>query len=119
MTDIVHEAQDTHLCALFIKAHGEDGDYEYVLDAANSAAKRLQVILAELPATSSLARDVRMFAKFVRTAQRNLSQQRPHPLLSFNPPLTREITKTPTSVSTGRGPIFVAGAGFEPTTSGL
>jgi len=57
VADIVHEAQDTHLCALFIKAHGEDGDYEYALDAANSAAKHLQAILAELPATSPLARD--------------------------------------------------------------
>ena len=27
MADIVHEAQDTHLCALFIKAHG-DGEGE-------------------------------------------------------------------------------------------
>lgn len=33
MADIVHEAQDTHLCALFIKAHGDGGDYEYALDA--------------------------------------------------------------------------------------
>ena len=36
MADIVHEAQDTHLCALFIGAHGDTGDYEYALDAANS-----------------------------------------------------------------------------------
>ena len=77
MADIVHEAQDTHLCALFIGAHGDAGDYEYALDAANSAAKHLQVILAELPATSPLARDAGMLAKFVRAAQRNLSQQRP------------------------------------------
>lgn len=77
MADIVHEAQDTHLCALFIKAHGEDGDYEYALDAANSAAKHLQTILAELPTTSPLARDAGMLAKFVRAAQRNLSQQQP------------------------------------------
>lgn len=77
MADIVHEAQDTHLCALFIKAHGKDGDYEYALDAANSAAKHLQVILAGLPATSPLARDTGILAKFVRAAQRNLSQQRP------------------------------------------
>ena len=77
MADIVHEAQDTHLCALFIKAHGEDRDYEYALDAANSAAKHLQEIQAELPATSPLARDAGILAKFVRAAQRNLSQQRP------------------------------------------
>lgn len=62
---------------LFIKAHGEDGDYEYALDAANNAAKHLQVKLAQLPATSQLARDAGMLAKFVRAAQRNLSQQRP------------------------------------------
>jgi len=77
MADIVHEAQDTHLCALFIGAHGDTGDYEYALDAANSAAKHLQAIQAELPATSPLARDAGMLAKFVRAAQRNLSQQRP------------------------------------------
>ena len=77
MADIVHEAQDTHLCALFIGAHGDTGDYEYALDAANSAAKHLQVIQAELPATSPLARDAGTLAKFVRAAQRNLSQQRP------------------------------------------
>lgn len=47
MADIVHEAQDTHLCALFIKAHGDGEDYEYALDAANSAAKHLQAIQAE------------------------------------------------------------------------
>lgn len=75
--DIVHETQDTHLCVLFIKAHGDGGDYEYALDAANSAAKHLQAILAELPATSPLARDAGVLAKFVRAAQRNLSQQRP------------------------------------------
>ena len=75
--DIVHESQDTHLCALFIKAHGDGGDYEYALDAANSAAKHLQAILAELPATSPLARDAGILAKSVRAAQRNLSQQRP------------------------------------------
>ncbi|WP_408934770.1 hypothetical protein ACKFRL_06655 [Corynebacterium marquesiae] len=39
MVDIVHEAQDTHLCALFIGAHGDTGDYEYALDAASSAAQ--------------------------------------------------------------------------------
>ena len=77
MADIVHEAQDTHLCALFIGAHGDSGDYEYALDAANSAAKHLQAIQAELPATSPLARDAGKLAKFVRAAQRNLSQQRP------------------------------------------
>ena len=77
MTDIVHETQDTHLCALFIKAHGDTGDYEYALDAANSAAKHLQAIQAELPATSPLARDAGILAKFVRVAQRNLSQQWP------------------------------------------
>lgn len=77
MADIVHEAQDTHLCALFIKAHGEDGDYEYALDAANSADKHLRAMRAELPSTSLLARDAGMLAKFVRAAQRNLSQQRP------------------------------------------
>lgn len=77
MADIVHEAQDTHLCALFIKAHGDGEDYEYALDAANSAAKHLQAIQAELPATSPLARDAGMLAKFVRAAQRNLSQQQP------------------------------------------
>ena len=63
MADIIHEAQDTHLCALFIGAHGDTGDYEYALDAANSAAKHLQVILAELPATSPLARDAGILAK--------------------------------------------------------
>ena len=73
----MHEVQDTHLCALFIGAHGDTGDYEYALDAANSAAKHLQVILAELPATSPLARDAGILAKFVRAAHRNLSQQRP------------------------------------------
>ena len=77
MADIVHEAQDTHLCALFIKAHGDGEDYEYALDAANSAAKHLQAIQAELPATSPLARDAGMLATFVRAAQRNLSQQQP------------------------------------------
>ena len=77
MAGIVHEAQDTHLCALFIKAHGEGGDYECALSAANSAAEHLQAIQAELPATSPLARDAGMLAKFVRAAQRNLSQQRP------------------------------------------
>ena len=41
MAGIVHEAQDTHLCALFIGAHGDTGDYKYALDAANSAAKHL------------------------------------------------------------------------------
>ena len=71
MADIVHETQE-YLCTLFIKAHGEDGDYEYALDAA----KHLQVIQAELPATSPLARDAGILAKFVRAAQRNLSQQR-------------------------------------------
>ena len=73
----MHEAQDTHLCALFIGAHGDTGDYEYALDAANSAAKHLQVLQAELPVTSPLARDASILAKFVRAAQRNLSQQRP------------------------------------------
>lgn len=77
MADIVHEAQDMQLSALFIKAHGEGGDYEYALDAANSAAQHLQVLQAELPATSPLARDAGILAKFVRAAQRNLSQQRP------------------------------------------
>ena len=77
MVDIVHEAQDTHLCALFIGAHEDTGDYEYALVAANSAAKHLQVIQAGLPATSPLARDASILAKFVRAAQRNLSQQRP------------------------------------------
>lgn len=77
MADTVHEAQDTHLCALFIKAHGDGEDYEYALDAANSAAKHLQAIQAELPATSPLARGAGILAKFVRAAQRNLSQQRP------------------------------------------
>jgi len=77
MAGIVHEAQDTHLCALFIGAHGDTGDYEYALDATNSAAKHLQVILAELPSTSPLARDADTLATLVRAAQRNLSQQRP------------------------------------------
>ena len=77
VTDIVHEAQDTHLCTLFIGAHGDTGDYEYALDAANSAAKHLRAIQAELPATSPLARDAGTLAQFVRAAQRNLSQQRP------------------------------------------
>lgn len=77
MADIVHEAQDTHLCALFIKAHGDSGDYEYALDAANSAAQHLQVLQAELSATSPLARDAGTLAKYVRAAQRNLPQRRP------------------------------------------
>lgn len=77
MADIVHEAQDTHLCALFIKDHGDSGHYEYALDAANSAAKHLQTILAKLPTTSPLSRDAGRLAKFVRAAQRNLSQQCP------------------------------------------
>ena len=77
MADIVHGAQDTHLCVLFIGAHGDAGDYEYALDAANSAAKHLQVIQAELPATSPPARDAGTLAEFVRATQRNLSQQRP------------------------------------------
>lgn len=77
MADIVHEAQDTHLCALFIKAHGDGEDYEYALDAANSAAKHLQAIQAELPATSPLACDAGILAKFVRAGQGNLSQQHP------------------------------------------
>lgn len=62
---------------MFIGAHGDTGDYECALDAANSAAKHLQVIQAELPATSPLARDAGILAKFVRVAQRNLSQQWP------------------------------------------
>ena len=77
MADIVHEAQDMHLSALFIKAHGEGGDYEYALDGSNSAVKHLQLILAELPAASPLARDAGILAKSVRAAQRNLSQRRP------------------------------------------
>ena len=77
MPAIVRKAQGAHLCALFIKAHGDSGDYEYALDAANSAAKHLQVIQAELPATSPLARGAGILAKFVHAAQRNLSQQRP------------------------------------------
>lgn len=77
MTDIVHEVQDTHLCALFIGAHGDSGDYEYAFDAANSAAQHLRAIQAELPAASPLARDAGILAKFVRAAQRNLSQQQP------------------------------------------
>ena len=62
---------------MFIGAHGDTGDYEYALDAANSAAQHLQVLQAELPATSPLARDAGILAKFVRVAQRNLSQQWP------------------------------------------
>lgn len=77
MVDIVHEAQGAHLCVLFIKAHWDTGDYEYALDAANSAAKNLQALQAELPATSPLARDAGRLATLVRAAQRNLSQQRP------------------------------------------
>lgn len=77
MTDIVRESQGAHLCALFIKAHGDTGDYEYALDAANSAAGHLQAIQAELPSTSPLARDTGRLARLVRAAQRNLSQQRP------------------------------------------
>lgn len=77
MAGTVREAQGAHLCALFIKAHGDTGDYEYALDAANSAAKHLQVIQSELPATSPLARDAGRLARLVRAAQRNLSQQRP------------------------------------------
>ena len=67
----------TRTCALFIKAHGGGGDYEYALDAANSAAGHLQAIQAELPSTSPLARDTGRLARLVRAAQRNLSQQRP------------------------------------------
>ncbi|QRP20317.1 hypothetical protein [Corynebacterium striatum] len=77
MTDIVRESQGAHLCALFIKAHGDSGDYEYALDAANGAAKHLQVIQAELSAISPLSRDTGRLAMLVRAAQRNLSQQRP------------------------------------------
>jgi len=66
-------SQDTHLCALFIGAHGDTGDYKYALDAA----KHLLAILAELPSTSPLARDAGTLAKFVRAAQRNLAQQCP------------------------------------------
>lgn len=77
MIDNVREAQGAHLCALFIKAHGDTGDYEYALDAANNAAKHLQVIQAELPTTSPLARDAGTLSNLVRAAQRNLSQQRP------------------------------------------
>ena len=62
---------------MFIGAHGDTGDYEYALDAANRAGKHLQVLQAELPATSPLARDAGILAKFVRAAQRNLSQQQP------------------------------------------
>ena len=73
MSAIVRESQGAHLCALFIGAHGDTGDYEYALDAANSAAKHLQVLQAELPVTSPLARDAGILAKSVRAAQRNLS----------------------------------------------
>lgn len=73
MADIVHEAQDTHLCALFIGAHGDTGDYEYALDAANSTAKHLQVIQAELPATSPLVCDVGILAKFARGTEKSVS----------------------------------------------
>lgn len=59
MVDIVHEAQGAHLCVLFIKAHWDTGDYEYALDAANSAAKHLQVIQAELPTTGPQCRKAR------------------------------------------------------------
>ena len=65
MTDIVRESQGAHLCALFIKAHGDTGDYEYALDAANSAAGHPPALLTEFPATSSLPRDARILAKFV------------------------------------------------------
>lgn len=75
--DTVREAQSAHLCALFIKAHGDGGDYEYALDAANSAARHMQALLAELPTTSPLARDAGMLAQSVRAAQRSLAQQRP------------------------------------------
>lgn len=68
MPDVVREAQGAHLCALFIKANGDGGDYEYALDAANSAAKHLQAILAEPPVTSPLAHDTGILAKFVRAA---------------------------------------------------
>lgn len=68
MADIVHETQE-YLCTLFIKAHGEDGDYEYPLDGSSSAIKHLQLILAELPATSPLARSAGILAKSVRAAQ--------------------------------------------------
>ncbi|MDK8677430.1 hypothetical protein [Corynebacterium tuberculostearicum] len=36
MTDIVHEAQDTHLRAVYQSPRG-GGDYEYALDAATLA----------------------------------------------------------------------------------
>lgn len=77
MIDNIREAQGAHLCALFIKAHGDSGDYEYALDAANSAAKHLQALQAELSTTSPLARDTGRLVTLVRAAQRNLSQQRP------------------------------------------
>ena len=51
MTDIVHEAQDTHLCALFIEAHGGGGDYEYALDAA-TLARLVRLVLAAQRALS-------------------------------------------------------------------
>ena len=69
MTGLVHEAQDRHLCTLFSKAHGGGGDCKLTLGAANSAAKHLQVILAGLPATSQLARDAGILAKFVRAVR--------------------------------------------------
>lgn len=77
MTDLVREVRGAHLCALFLRAHGDTGDYEYALDAANSAAKHLQVMQAELPAISPPAHDTGRLATLVRAAQRNLSQQRP------------------------------------------
>ena len=67
---------------LFIKAYGDAEDYQNTLDAANNAAKHLQVTQAESPATSPLARDAGTLARFVRAAQRNLSQQRPQIILT-------------------------------------
>ena len=82
MAGIVHEAQDTHLCAVFIGAHGDTGDYEYALDAANSAVKHLQAIQAELLATSPLARDAGM----------------PRPMIAIIP------NDQPNAFATGRNP---------------
>lgn len=44
MAGVVLEAQSAQLCALFNKAHGDSGDYEYALDAANSAVTHLPAL---------------------------------------------------------------------------
>ncbi|WP_257183692.1 hypothetical protein [Corynebacterium cystitidis] len=73
MAGIVHKAQDVHLCALFIEAHGKAD----ALDAANSAAGHLQAIQVWNYLPLPRCPDAGILAKFVCMAQRNLSLQRP------------------------------------------